>query len=98
MKSIKKFFAKIAIKKFIKYLNNYIMKKSWKTTAAGWLALVGAMSAAGFALMDGDPSTKPDAQAIFDALTALGIGIPLWIMGIFARDKNVSSEQQGVTK
>jgi len=71
------------------------MKKSFKTTAGGVLQLIAAISIAAFALIDGDPSTTPDADAILTALTALGVGIPGFITGIFARDNSVSSEEAG---
>ena len=91
---IERMVAKLVIKKVVKLINQYVMEKSWKTTATGWGTLVIALLVAGVALIDGDPATVPDADAIFKALSTVGIAVPIWLQGIFARDKDVSSEEQ----
>jgi hypothetical protein len=63
------------------------MKSSWKTTLLGVFALLGAICAAGTALLDGNPETAPDFASILSGLTGLGL--------IFARDNDVSSEDAG---
>lgn len=70
-------------------------KSSWKTTTTGIASLVAAIAIAVIALFDNDPSTKVDIQSILTAVTALGIGIPSFLQGLFARDNNVSSEDAG---
>ena len=72
------------------------MSKSLKTTISGVAALLAAVGIAVVALVDGDPGTKPDLNAVLIALTALGVGIPTWLVGFFARDKDVSSEEEGI--
>jgi hypothetical protein len=62
--------------------------KSWKTTALGILTVLGALSAAGLALLDGDPETVPNWTAVGTAITA-GVGL------IFARDNDRRSEDVG---
>ena len=62
--------------------------KSWKTTTLGILTLVGAAVAAAKALLDNDPTTVPNWEAVITAATA-GFGL------LFARDNNVTSEQAG---
>jgi len=61
---------------------------SWKTTLAGILTILSALSAPIKAIIDSDPATVAD----------WGLAVPV-IMGaiglIFARDNNVTSEQAG---
>lgn len=65
------------------------MKKSWKTTTAGVAAIVIAILSVVQAQFDGDPATVPNYEA---ALAAVMAGL----VGLFARDNDVSSEQAGV--
>lgn len=65
------------------------MKKSWKTTAAGVSAIIIAIASVVQAQFDGDPATVPNYEA---ALAAVMAGL----VGLFARDNDVSSEQAGV--
>ena len=73
-------------------------KKSWKTSTAGWLALIAAiLGGVGF-LLDGNPETNPDYAALVEMARGLGItlgGIAGAIIGKFARDNDVSSEEAG---
>ena len=65
------------------------MKKSWKTTLAGVLAIVGAgISMIANPLLDGNPDTVPQFAEFF-SIAAAGL------VGLFARDNNVSSEDAG---
>ena len=59
------------------------MGANWKTTLLGILTLLAAITAAGKALLDGDPATNPDWGAVSAAATA-GLGL------IYAKDKNVT--------
>jgi len=96
---IERWIAIIIIKKFIKKLNTMnMLGTSPKTSLVGWLSLIVALAIAGIALYDGDPNTKPDFQAIITALQALGVGIPLWLIGLFSRDNKVTSKQAGAEK
>lgn len=61
-------------------------KKSWKTTSAGILAIVGALTTLGFNLMNLTPTI------IMGAATGILTGIGL----ISARDNDVTSEQAGI--
>lgn len=61
------------------------MKKSWKTTAAGVGAILVAGGALLQALFDGNPATEPDYAALVAAVMA-------GLVGIFARDNGVSTE------
>lgn len=65
------------------------MTGSWRTTGLGICAILSAVAGAAVALLDGDAATSIDYPAFIAAVTA-GWGL------IMARDKNVSSEQQGV--
>jgi hypothetical protein len=63
--------------------------KSWKTTAAGIAAILGVIFPAIAAALDANPATDPNwAMVIPAVITAAGL--------LFARDANVSSEQQGL--
>ena len=66
------------------------MNASWKTTAAGLVVILLAILTQARNLLDSDPATVFD----LDAVLAAGAGIGL----LFARDNNVSSEQAGVKK
>lgn len=59
------------------------MTKNWKTTTLGILTILGALTAAGTAILDGDPLTTVNIEATFTAIVA-GIGL------IVAKDFNVS--------
>jgi len=65
------------------------MNKSWKTTLVGILTAAGIIAAQLGYIFDDKPETVFSLEAVFAALGALGIGI-------FARDANVTSEQQGI--
>lgn len=62
--------------------------KSWKTTVAGWAAIVGALGTAIAATLDENGATTADWGAVA-AMLATGLGLN------FARDNNVSSEDAG---
>jgi len=68
-------------------LLKYIEMKSWKTTVTGIAVLTGAIASALIALLDGDPLTVVDFDAILAALAGLGL--------LAARDNKVTSEQAG---
>lgn len=64
--------------------------KSWKTTTAGILAIVGAAIALiANPLLDNDPATVPN---FVEFISIAGAGV----VGLFARDNNVSSEDAGI--
>ena len=65
------------------------MKKSWKTTTAGIAAIIGAICSAIVAMFDNNPTTVPNWEAVWVAITA-GIGL------LSARDAKVSSEEEGI--
>lgn len=65
------------------------MTRSWKTTLTGVAAILAAISGAAMALLDGNPNTNPDWTSVIAAVVS-GFGL------IFARDANVTSEQQGL--
>lgn len=64
------------------------MKKSWKTTAGGIVAILAPIFSAIKLMTDNDPTTNPDWNAVMAAVAA-GVGL------LFARDNNVSSEDAG---
>lgn len=82
---IERFVIRLIVKKVTKKLDN--MKGIWKTTLFGILTLLSAIAAFGKALLDGDPTTQPDFEAILAALAGIGL--------IFARDNGVTSEEAG---
>ncbi len=63
------------------------MGASWKTSALGWLTLVGVLGVQGMYLLDSDPDTVFSWEALVVALTGAGL--------IAARDNGVSSEKAG---
>lgn len=67
------------------------MMRSNKTTFAGILAIVAAIATALTAQFDADPLTTPDWTLVGSSIMA-GLGL------IFARDWNVSSEDEGLKK
>lgn len=62
--------------------------KSWRTTAAAVAGLLVLLGNAATALLDSDPATMPNWDAIFV------MGAPL-VGLLFARDNSVSSEDAG---
>lgn len=92
-KSDYNFIERFVIRQIFNRIIKYIMKKSWKTSLAGWASLVAGVALALVALIDGDPTTKPDTEQIGQALGALGIAIPTWLGFLFSRDNNVTSEE-----
>lgn len=65
--------------------------KSWKTTSAGVAGLITLIASTLTQLTDGNPATNPDWNIVVPmAFTSL--------IGIFARDNGVSSEQVGAVK
>lgn len=65
-----------------------IRKGSWRTTLSGVLTIVGALCAAGLALLDGNDQTNVDVPLLITALTA-GVGL------LSARDNKVTSAAAG---
>ena len=61
--------------------------KSWKTTTGALCGLVALILGAASAMLDNDPATNPDWNAV--AIAAVAVGT------MFARDNNVTSEQAG---
>ena len=57
--------------------------KSWKTTVAGIATILGALAAFAKAYFDGDPSTIPNFEATYVAIT-VGVGL------LLAKDGNVT--------
>jgi hypothetical protein len=66
-----------------------MLTRSWKTTGAGLAGLVTLIATTVKQLLDGDPTTNPDWNVVIPLVFTS-------IIGLFARDKNVTSEQQGV--
>lgn len=62
--------------------------KSWKTTTAGVGGLMTAIGSILNQLMDGNPATNPDWNVMLPIIFTS-------LIGIFARDNGVSSEQVG---
>ena len=85
MKFIKRWLLKIGLKKITKQFDK--MDKSKNTTLTGILGALAIFATQIGYLVDADPATTFSVEAIIGALTLLGLG---W----FARDKNVSSEEQ----
>lgn len=67
------------------------MAKSWRTTLAGVLTLIGVLATQAGAYFDDDPTTAIDWKIVAPALTAAA-GL------LFSRDNNVTSEQAGANK
>lgn len=61
--------------------------KSWRTTLAGVVALVVLILNGAAAVLDDDPETNPDFNAI--GIAALSVG------ALFTRDNAVTSEEAG---
>lgn len=84
------------IKVTIKKIEN--MKGSWKTSLMGYATIVLVLATGLYNLLDGNPATVIDFQAIINAFAAVGILIPPAIGLIFSRDKDVSTEEQKAAK
>lgn len=84
---------RMIINKTIKKINR--MNGSWKTSAVAWLTLIGVfIGSLILPVLDNDPATVIDWNAVFEALKNAGIVLPVWLIGILARDKGVSTEAQ----
>lgn len=64
------------------------MKKSWRTTAAGWAAALGLGLTESAKFLDGDATTEPQWGLVIAAFAVL-LGFSM------ARDNKVSSEEAG---
>ncbi len=47
--------------------------KNPRTTILGWLVLLTAVASAAVAVLDGNPATEPDLEAILAGLAGLGL-------------------------
>lgn len=65
-----------------------MFKGSWRTTSVGIAGLLALIGGAAKLVLDGDPSTNPDWNAVIPAGLAL-------IGSLVARDNKVSSEEAG---
>lgn len=59
--------------------------KSWRTTLAGVLLIVGSIAMQLYYLFDGDPATKFSIEAVMGVLAGAGL--------FTARDNSVTSEE-----
>ena len=66
-----------------------MFKGSWKTSAAGFLGGLAILAHQLSYLLDSDPATTFSLDAVFAALSVMGVGY-------FSRDNNKSSEDVGV--
>lgn len=90
---IQRQFIRLITKKIIKKLNLMNLKGSPKTSTVGWLALVGAIiTAVAIPVLDGNPETVIDWGTAIEAAKNAGIMLPIWLIGIFARDNDKTSE------
>lgn len=85
-----------AVTRFIRRVMRRIKKrksemKSWKTTAAGVGGLMTTLGSILNQLFDGNPATNPDWNLVLPILMTS-------LIGLFARDNGVSSEQAGAVK
>lgn len=60
---------------------------SWKTSVLGWLMLIGSVVTQGINLLDSDPTTVFNYEAILTALGGVGL--------IAARDNDKTSKDVG---
>ena len=89
---IERMVAKLVIKKVVKLINQYVMEKSWKTTATGIGALLIGLGTLAVSLLN--PDIPANFEPLLEAIQMLGLVIPVWLIGLFSRDKDVSSEEQ----
>jgi hypothetical protein len=66
--------------------------RSWKTTTVAVLVFVIALSRSIIALLDGDPETGVNAEALVDAFIAAMVAVGFWS----ARDSDKSSQDVGI--
>lgn len=82
---------KIVIRKAAKKIEK--MQGSWKTTLYGILAALGVIAGQVMNLIDGDPTTVFSVEILITTIiTALG----MFGLGSAARDRKVTSEEEGV--
>lgn len=92
---LERFVLRTLFNRILKKLNNMELRGSWRTSAIGWLTLILAFGGSVIMpLLDGNPATQIDIHTFVNALQTAGIAIPVWLIGILSRDKNVSSEEQ----
>lgn len=92
---IEKIVYRTLFNKLIKKLNNMELKGSWRTSLVGWLTLLGTFTVSlALPLLDGNPATHIDIDALIQALANAGVVVPVWLIGILTRDKGVSTEEQ----
>lgn len=65
--------------------------RSWRTTTLGVLGALAILIGQVQALLDDDPSTTVEFEAVLAALGVLGLGVA-------ARDNGVSSQDVGIRK
>src|SRR6186713_84185 len=83
------------IKSILKKLENMELKGSWRTSLVGWLTLVGVfVGSMALPVLDGNPNTNIDWTSVLQALANAGVVVPVWLIGILSRDRNVSSQAQ----
>lgn len=92
---IERFVLRALFNRILKKLNNMELKGSWRTSLVGWLTLIGTfVVSAALPVLDGNPATQIDMDAIIQALANAGVVVPIWLIGLLSRDKGVSSEEQ----
>lgn len=69
-------------------------KKSWKTTASGIAALLVAGGSLVLSFLAGENITE-EIKMLLSALQSLGLAVPIWLLGLNARDDDRSSEEVG---
>lgn len=63
--------------------------QSWRTTACGVLAVIGAVCVALTAMLDDDPATKVDVASIIKMVGGLLGAVGIGGIGLFAKDHRV---------
>lgn len=55
------------------FIESKLLGASWRTSLAGWVCLIAAISSAASALLDGNPETVPSIEAIVTAAAGVGL-------------------------
>ncbi len=87
---IKRWIGNFVFSQITNFVNKKVltMQQSKKTTITGWLTLGMGLLGAAISLITGEGFG--DMTPVMTALTSIGVSIPGWLQGLFAKDGDVT--------